>query len=262
VTITSFQIERYEVTVQQFVAFLNVLGPGGHATGCGGGRCAATQSDDPTSPILYDGETYSAGEFVLQRPMTNVTWFGAQTYCATIGRRIPTEAEWERAARGPEGYIYPWGWTFDSTLANTSRAATGGTMPVGTYPDGQSPFGAEDMAGNVAEWVLDWYQVDFYSTDQARVLNPQGPTGGTERVIRGGAWDQRPFFSRAVHRLSRPPNDQAPWLGFRCVSDENPPPTAAAPAGAAAEEATATLSPTPDPNLTPTDLPTLPPGGN
>lgn len=259
VTITSFQIERYEVTVRQYAAFLNVMGPGSHTSGCGG-RCINTASDDTTSPILYEGNSYTPRQYLEDRPMTNVTWFGADAYCRAIGRRLPTEAEWERAARGSEGYIYPWGWTFDSARANTNAAAIGGTTVVGSYPNGASPFGAEDMAGNVAEWVYDWYQVDFYSTDQARQLNPQGPSGGSERVIRGGAWDQRPFFSRTVHRLSRPPNEAQPWLGFRCVSDENPPPTVAPAGGAPAVASTPTLTPTLDPNITPSPLPTLPGG--
>ncbi|GAB4437168.1 MAG: hypothetical protein Kow00120_04420 [Anaerolineae bacterium] len=259
VTITSFQIERYEVSVNQFAAFLNVLGPGSHTNGCNG-PCATTQDEDTTSPIVFDGDTYAPRQYAGDRPVTNVSWFGANAYCEAIGRRLPTEAEWERAARGPEGYIYPWGWTFDNTRANTNQSGTGGTTVIGTYPNGASPFGAEDMSGNAAEWVYDWYQPDFYSTEQARQLNPQGPVTGAERVIRGGAWDQRPFFSRTVHRLSRPANTAAPWIGFRCVSDENPPP-GAAPAGGQADAAvTPSITPTLDPNTTPTDLPTLPPG--
>ena len=261
VTITSFQIERYEVNVSQYVAFLNVMGPGSHATGCGG-RCAFVTDEDTTSLITFDGASYQPLQYMAERPVTHVTWFGANAYCAAIGRRLPTEAEWERAARGTEGYIYPWGWTFSGDLANTSAAAVGGTSPVGSYPGGASPFGAEDMAGNVAEWVYDWYQPDYYSTEQARQLNTQGPTSGTDRVIRGGAWDQRPFFSRTVHRLHLQPNVGTPWLGFRCVSDESPPPTVAAPAGSEAVEVpTATIQPTLDPNITPSPLPTLPPGG-
>ncbi len=259
VKLSSFQIERYEVTVGQFAAFLNTLGPNGHKNGCGGAQCAATQSEDGTSPIQFDGTTYASIAYHENRPVTNVTWFGADAYCKAIGRRLPTEAEWERAARGPTpaSHTYPWGSTFDSNLTNTSQNV-GGTTEVGSYPDGASPFGAEDMAGNVAEWVYDWYQIDYYSTTEAQELDPQGPLAGTERVIRGGAWDQRPFFARTVHRMSAPPNDQNPSTGFRCVSEESPPPTAipAAPA-----EAPPTEAPTADPNVTPTELPTLPPGG-
>jgi formylglycine-generating enzyme required for sulfatase activity len=264
VTLSSFQIERYEVSVSQYVAFLNTLGPGTHLDGCDGTLCAATQTEDGTSPIQFDGSTYSAVDVLLDRPVTNVSWFGAQAYCQAIGRRLPTEAEWERAARGtdPGSYIYPWGRSFSNTNANAGRALDG-VASIDAYPEGASPFGVEQMAGNAAEWVYDWYQYDYYSTEAASQLDTQGPSAGTgERVVRGGAWDQRPFFSRSVHRMSAAPGSQSPTIGFRCVSEENPPPTAVPaiePAGGT-DQTDQTEQPTTDPNIPPTDLPTLPPG--
>lgn len=264
VKLSSFQMERYEVSVSQYVAFLNTLGPGSHADGCGGAPCASINENDGISPISFDGSTYKPiAPLMMDRPVTNVTWYGADAYCRAIGRRLPTEAEWERAARGtdPGSHIYPWGRTFDSTLANTTEAGIGGTTPVGSYPNGASPFGVEDMAGNVGEWVSDWYGEQYYSADAAQGLDPTGPPGGTEKVVRGGAWDQRAFFARAVHRLSKPPNEQAPDVGFRCVSEESPPPTAMPAEPSIPVDATPSETPTLDPNMSPTPKPTLPPGG-
>ncbi len=261
VTLTSFQMERFEVTNVQYVAFLNSMGPESHLTGCDGQRCINTQNEYEYSAISFDGTTYRVvSELLEQHPVTNVSWFGARAYCEALGRRLPTEAEWERAARGDDGRIYPWGNTFSSDLAVT-RPYAESTMPVGTHPGGASPYGIEDMAGNAAEWVADWYQFDFYSTVEATVLDPSGPATGTERVIRGGSWDAYPFFARTVHRQSATPNTMMPWLGFRCVSDEAIPPTAIPPEGAevppeqpAGEEAT-------NQDIPPTATPTLPPGG-
>lgn len=265
VIVNSFQMERYEVTVGQYVVFLNTLGPNGHLNGCLNQPCAATNVEEPNSNITFDGAIYAVPEIVAQLPMTHVTWYGAQAYCQAIGRRLPTEAEWERAARGPANLIYPYGNEWDPTLANTNRQDFSGQrtdsapMQVGSFPGGASPFGIEDMAGNVAEWVADWYLPGFYSQPEASGLNPLGPVVGTTKVVRGGSWDTVPFFSRTVHRQEYPPNSQQLFIGFRCVGDDVPvqPASPVQPAG----QATAIIPPTQDPNITPTPLATLPPGG-
>lgn len=223
ITVGDFQIERTEVTYEQYIAFLNVLGARQHLNGCDGNPCLQTQNESDTSNISFDGQTYDVPDVINNLPVVSVTWYGASAYCETLNRRLPTEAEWEFAARGPNGNIYPWGsGLFDTTRAKTNRpipesAAEVGAVPVGTYPTGASPFGALDMAGNAAEWVVDWYSPDHYSQSPS-ATDPQGPLGGTERVVRGGSWDAVPFFARSVHRQSLVPNDARPWLGFRCVA--------------------------------------------
>lgn len=219
VKLSAFQIQRNEVTVSEYVAFLNRLGPGSHLTGCEGQTCALTRVEDKNSPIGYDGKTYT--DLGGRLPMYKVTWYGAKTFCETSGNRLPTEAEWEYAARGTDGRIYPWGNTWDPLSARTSIPVSTDVGPVGidSYPSGLSPFGLFDMAGNVAEWVSDWYDPTYYSTVPANAADPRGPTAGTEKVIRGGSWDAKPFFARSVHRQSLAPDGTGAWVGFRCAGN-------------------------------------------
>jgi formylglycine-generating enzyme required for sulfatase activity len=273
VILDSFMMEVTEVTVAQYVEFLNVLGPNSHLSGCQGSPCAATAAESEASNIEFDGTTYSVANLFANLPMANVTWYGAQAYCEAIGRRLPTEAEWERAARGTDGRIYPYGNEWDPLLANTNRnersteRTSNGPVQVRSFPDGASPYGMYDMAGNVAEWVQDWYQADYYSTEAASGLNPQGPLTGTAKVTRGGSWDTVPFFTRTVHRQEFDPLTQALYIGFRCASDEvagqnaNAADTSGA-GGQLAPSATPPANlPTVDPDITATALPSLPPGG-
>lgn len=282
VTINPFQIEVTEVTYEQYMAFLNWLGPNSHRNGCDGQPCLATRNDVDTSNVSFDSANYRVPDVINRHPIVSVTWYGANAYCRAIGRRLPTEAEWERAARGGDGRIYPWGNTFDTGLANTNRPVDDapGALPVGSYPQGQSPYGALDIAGNVAEWVNDWYSDIWYSQQQGSqpVLNPAGPPAGVEKVVRGGSWDAVPFFSRTVHRQSLQPNDQAPWVGFRCAADAGTTTTTgaggvnlniatpdAATLGILSDEETTansqpTLPPAPTQSAPPTAVGTLPPG--
>lgn len=254
VTVDTFQMEVTEVTLQQYVTYLNWLGPNSHKSGCQGQPCALTTLEEPErSYIDFDGEAYSVRipEFYSNHPVTFVTWWGAKDYCEAVGRRLPTEAEWERAARGPDNFIYPWGFEFDVTLANSSVPAAEGTEPVEAYPSGASPYGVLGMAGNVSEWVSDWYQSNYYS--QSPAVNPTGPLSGTEKVHRGGSWDTIPLFLRTVHRLSADPVGPTAAIGFRCVEDMQtgvtPPNTSQNSSAAAAESSGETSS----------GAPTLPP---
>ncbi|MBN2470648.1 MAG: SUMF1/EgtB/PvdO family nonheme iron enzyme [Anaerolineae bacterium] len=270
VILDSFQMEVNEVTVGQYVAYLNSLGPNSHLNGCGGQPCAATSAESESSIISFDGTLYSVADVVAGLPATHVTWYGAQSYCGAIERRLPTEAEWERAARGADSRVYPWGNQWAPELANTNRRdntgerTSSGPVAVGTFPEGASPYGMLDMGGNVAEWVQDWYQANYYSQPEASGLNPQGPVGGTTKVVRGGSWDTVPFFARTMHRQEYDPLTQALFIGFRCVSDETPLSGAGtnnAGTGGILPSPTGVIAPTQDPNVTPTLLPSLPPGG-
>jgi iron(II)-dependent oxidoreductase len=171
---------------------------------------------------VFNEDTYEITAPIGNQPVTGVTWYGAQAYCEAIGRRLPTEAEWEFAARGVTGYIYPWGNQWDAAFAKTSIPVTGevGALPVGSYRSGASMFGLMDMAGNVAEWVQDWYDPSYYQQLGASGENPTGAAAGVEKVIRGGSWDAKPFFARSVHRQSREPHTSGAWLGFRCAADK------------------------------------------
>ena len=223
VTLDAYGMEVTEVTYAQFLTFMNAMGPNSHRNGCDGQPCMQTRNDSETSNIQFDGANYSVLLAINDYPMANVTWYGADAYCKAIGRRLPTEAEWERAARGDDGRIYPWGNTWDPTKASTRRPASGeaSTVAVSSFPLGASPYGVLNMAGNVAEWVSDWYDPRFYSRPEATIANPKGPTSGTEKVIRGGSWDALPFFARTVHRQSQDPLKPVAFIGFRCVEDAN-----------------------------------------
>lgn len=219
VKIAPFQMQRSEVTASQYTAFLNLRGVGSHLNGCEGNPCVLTRVEDKNALIGYDGKVYT--DLGGQLPIYKVTWYGAKAFCEASGGRLPTEAEWEYAARDTDGRIYPWGNVWDPLNARTSIPITTevGPFPIDSYPSGLSPFGLFDMAGNVAEWVSDWYDPVFYSSADANLPNPTGPTAGTEKVIRGGSWDAKPFFARSVHRQSMPPTNSGSWVGFRCAAD-------------------------------------------
>jgi len=133
-------------------------------------------------------------------PVVYVDWYSAQAYCGYAGGRLPSEAEWEKAARGTDGRLFPWGDAAECGKGNLKGCTQGLTAPVGSFPEGASPYGVLDMAGNVSEWVADWYSPEYYR--DSPLENPTGPSEGEMRVARGGSW-KNPFFgARSTNRTA------------------------------------------------------------
>ena len=150
------------------------------------------------------------------RPVVGVSWFEADAYCSWKGGRLPTEAEWERAARGPAGTRYPWGNEppIDTSHANYNTVA-GQPTPVGLFPKGNSSEGLCDILGNVWEWCGDWYGPYEAGSQE----NPTGPQGGKSKVLRGGAWSNVPRLVRVSFRGRYGPSNRYVLLGFRCAGE-------------------------------------------
>jgi formylglycine-generating enzyme required for sulfatase activity/uncharacterized caspase-like protein len=187
----AFHIDRHEVTNAQFARFIQA---GNNAQG--------------------DWRQYASGKD--QHPVVNVTWHDAVAYCKWAGKRLPTEAEWEKAARGTDGRRYPWGETWEPSRANGNMTVKT-TTPVGSYPTGTSPYGIHDMAGNVWEWVSSLYRPYPYAATDGR----EDLTGSERRVGRGGSWDYYPWLLRSASRVRVVPAARSDSLGFRCAQGTN-----------------------------------------
>ncbi len=188
VMLGDYWIDRHPVTNRQFAAFVRETG------------FAGTEWRDAFSPGKED------------HPVVLVSWDEARAYAEWCGTRLPTEAEWEKAARGTDARRYPWGNRWDGTRCNVAGR---GTTPVGAYPEGASPYGCHDMAGNVWEWVADWYDGAYYSRSPESA--PTGPEAGVSRVLRGGSWGLSRVSARAAYRYEDPPDGRSDFIGFRVL---------------------------------------------
>jgi len=204
VYLNAFYIDLYEVTTARYAKFL-----------------AATGRGHPgLVPMLWN-QVNLVGDG--DRPVIGVTWRAAEAYCRWVKKRLPTEAEWEKAARGTDSRTYPWGNeepTFE--LANydklvSTNSYSDSLRPVDSYGAGKSPYGVYGMAGNASEWVADWYDDKYYATGQES--NPQGPPRGQRKVFRGGSFGDPAFLLKSSSRESYFPADTGPFVGIRCAQD-------------------------------------------
>jgi formylglycine-generating enzyme required for sulfatase activity len=190
-----YYIDAYEVTNAQYKICVDE------------GNCTV-----PYTTIDFDDLEYE------QHPVVFVYWESASNFCKWRGARLPTEAEWEKAARGSDGQTYPWGEGINETYANYDKYVAGGkTTPVGLYESGISVYGAYDMAGNVWEWVEDWYAADYYAISPS--FGPSGPRTGDYRVVRGGAFDKSEEYVRTFSRTYYDGKLSNSSIGFRCARD-------------------------------------------
>ena len=190
VSLPGYWIDKFEVTVAQYRKF-----------------CQETGREMPDAPVWgWQGS----------HPVVNVAWDEAAAYAKWAGERLPMEMEWEKAARGTDGRIYPWGDEWEASRCANKTNSSDGPTPVGSYPSGASPYGVLDMAGNVWEWCADWYDADAYQRYAKGDLKP--PVSGGQKVLRSGSSaGGKPAFLRCARRLSCSRGLAVSGFGFRCV---------------------------------------------
>ncbi|MDH5527651.1 MAG: formylglycine-generating enzyme family protein [Nitrospirota bacterium] len=196
-SVDAFRIDRLEVTNDDFHRF--------------------TMANGREAPSHWG--SHQPPKEIGNHPVTYVSWYDARDYCAWRGKRLPTEFEWEKAARGDEGLKYPWGDIFDPKLANTPQSEIGHTTPVGSFPKGASPYGVLDVAGNVWEWTDSWY-LPYPGNKRS---NPN--YGEVYRIVRGGSWYDCEFYKCGIsaptfNRGFFIPNTRNDTFGFRCAVSE------------------------------------------
>ncbi|MCF8721936.1 formylglycine-generating enzyme family protein [Nitrospina gracilis] len=212
VQLDAYAIDLYEVTARQFAEFLNAHPEKAEHF---------IELGDAVTVERVDGR-YRARPGLERLPVNRVSWYGADAYCRWVGKRLPTEAEWEKAARGTDGRLFPWGDEFpanDRVTFRRSFAELGFKVmePVDALPKGRSPYGLHHMAGNVWEWVGDWYGPAYYERSPEK--NPTGPDSGDSRVLRGGNWYFKPYYLRTTYRFNEAPDVFKVWQGFRCAAN-------------------------------------------
>lgn len=202
VSLDGYYMDQYEVTNRQY------------------DRCVqAGFCNTPRLPRSINFSRYFAQSAFGNYPVLWVSWYDAAEYCDFVGKRLPTEAEWERAARGPSNDVYPWGNAIPVDQSNFDYVRRD-VAPVGSFPEDRSAYGVYDLAGNVREWVSDWYEWSYYQ--EAQEHSPMGPDSGVTKVLRGGSWNDTAVYVRGTVRRNFLPESVDANLGFRCASSKPP----------------------------------------
>ena len=211
VWLDAYEMDRDEVSLGEYLAFLQQRNE---------------QPPDELQKVIWHVITIHSvsGQTLTRWPAFYVTWHEANNFCTSKGKRLPTEAEWEKAARGPEGNLFPWG----SAPPDSQRAVFGKyhvheipiLASVDSHRAGQSPYGLRHMAGNVAEWAQDWFGFDYYAYMPEQ--NPHGPTSGRYKTLRGESWKSKPIMLRTATRSGSPPDQRSATVGFRCAKSSSP----------------------------------------
>ena len=212
VSLSSYWIDKYEVSSSSFAIFLNE------------NKNKAYQFIEitPTVTVQLEENVFKPRKGLENYPVNRVSWFGADAYCKWKEKRLPTEAEWEKAARGTDQRVFPWGNEFPDNIRVTYRRKfkeKGFQVmePVDGMVKGISPYGLHHMAGNVWEWVSDWFEAAVYQ-DKNRT-DPKGPETGISKVLRGGNWYYKAYYMRTTYRFNEKPEAFKVWQGFRCARD-------------------------------------------
>ena len=215
VFLDSFYIDKYEVSAKDFSIFLNAKN-----------NVKGYYLDNKFGTLIFNGK-FQPRTGLENFPINNVNWRAANEYCKWKDKRLPSEAEWEKAARGENANTYPWGNQSPSPkLARYNQTWTKKTkhkvlVPVDTLEQGKSIYGLYNMAGNVKEWVDDWYDHEYYK-EIDEYANPKGPIGGEFKVIRGGSWRDLKGFIYSSFRNNGTPNSRMDDYGFRCARNVSP----------------------------------------